>query len=181
MKKYILAAAALALLAANPAPAGPGVTPMLKMNTTYDFIFGSDFVLAAPFVERAPGTMYALVWQGTVKGDVNGVIRWWVELTPSGAFTSVGRFEIWGCTPMYPSPDCDFSNSDQLIMAGYETFAYVSDVDWEGKGIVTYANEEYAEWLGRRTTDGGYVNFVGGFPSGGEGWFTIYNRPSSKH
>ncbi len=181
MKKYLLGVAALLVLAASPVPAGQGVTPMLKMSTTYHFIFGSGFIPAAPFVERLPGIQYALVWQGTVEGDIDGVIRWWVELLPSGAFTSAGRFEIWDCEPVYPSPGCDFDSPDQLIMAGYETFGYVSDVDWEGKGIVSYANEEYAEWFGRRTTDGGYVDFVGGFPSYGEGYFTIYNRPSNKH
>ena len=41
--------------------------------------------------------------------------------------------------------------------------------------------EEYGEWFGRRIADGGYVNFVGGVPNDGEGWFTIYNRPSNKH
>ena len=67
-------------------------------------------------------------------------------------------------------------------MAGYETFGYVSDVDWRGKGIVTYANEEYAEWFGRRYTDGGYVELDdSGLLSHGEGWFTIYSRPSNKH
>jgi hypothetical protein len=181
MKKYLLGAAALALLAANAVPAGQGVTPVLRMDTTYHFILGSGFVPTAPFVERVPGTLYALVWQGTVQGDVEGVIRWWGELTPAGEFTSVGKWEIWDCMPEYPSPGCDFDSADQLIMAGYETFGYVSATDWEGKGIVTYANEEYAEWFGRRTTDGGYVDFVGGYPSYGEGYFTIYNRPSNKH
>lgn len=179
MKKYLLAAAAFALLAATSVPAGQGVTPILRMDTTYHFIFGSGFLPPAPFVDRLPGTQYALVWQGTVRGDINGVIRWWVELLPSGEFGSAGRWEIWDCEPDYPSPGCDFSNSAQLIMAGYETFGYVSDIDWEGKGIVTYANEDYAEWYGRRTTDGGYVDFEG-LPYG-EGYFNIYNRPSNKH
>ena len=69
-------------------------------------------------------------------------------------------------------------------MAGYDAFGYVSDVDWEGKGVVTYVNAaypEYAEWFGRRISDGGYVDFPGGVPSYGEGWFTIYNKPSNKH
>ena len=179
MRKLTLGAAALLLLLANPALAGQGVTPMLKMDTTYKFVFPSDIILAAQFVERA-GTQYALVWEGTVEGDVNGVIRWWVEVTAAGAFTAAGRWEIWDCAPEYPI-SCDYFDPDLLIMAGYETFRYVSDVDWEGKGIVTYANEDYAEWYGRRTTDGGYVELDGGVLSYGEGWFTILNRPSNKH
>jgi hypothetical protein len=179
MRKLIFGVAALLLLVAATASAGQGVTPMLKMQTTYKFIFPSDVIPAAPFAERI-GTMYALVWEGTVEGDVNGVIRWWVELTPAGAFTAAGRWELWDCAPEYPVA-CDYDDLGRLMMAGYETFGYVSDVDWKGKGIVTYANEEYAEWYGRRTNDGGYVDFSGGLPSYGEGWFTIYNKPSNKH
>ena len=181
MRKLLLGVAALVLLAASSAPAGGGVTPMLKMNTTYNFVFTTGFIPAAPFVERPSGTQYALVWYGTIQGDVNGVIRWWAEFTPAGEFTGAGRWEFWDCEPVYPSPDCDFNDPALLIMAGYEVFQYVSATDWEGKGIVTYANEEYAEWFGRRTTDGGWVAFEGGFPSHGQGPFTIYNRPSNKH
>ena len=165
MKKLIFGVAALLLLLANPALASKGVTPILKMQTTYKFVFPSDIIPAAPFAERV-GTLYALVWEGTIEGDVNGVIRWWVEFTPAGAFTAAGRWEIWDCAPEYPIV-CDSGDSGLLIM--------------EGKGIVTYANEEYADWYGRRTTDGGYVEFDGGLLSYGEGFFNILNRPSNKH
>jgi hypothetical protein len=170
MRKLIFGVAALLLLLASPAPAGQGVTPMLKMDTTYKFAFPSLFVPAAPFAERV-GILYALAWEGTVEGDVNGVIRWWVEFTGTG-FTAAGRWEIWDCVPEYPVV-CNYGDPALLIMAGYETFRYVSDIDWEGKGIVTYANEEFAEWYGRRTNDGGYVEFdAAGNLSYGEGWFT---------
>ena len=179
MKNLIIGLTALVFMAASPAPASEGVTPMLNMDTTYKFVFPSDFIPAAPFAERA-GISYALVWEGTIEGDVDGVIRWWVEFTGSG-FTAMGRFEVWDCVPEYPI-SCDYGDTELLLMAGYETFGYVSDVDWQGKGIVTYANEEYAEWYGRRYTDGGYIEFDdGGLLSGGEGWFTIYDRPSNKH
>ena len=130
---------------------------------------------AAQLPGRAPGTQWALAWEGTVRGDITGVIRWWIEFPP----TLAGRWEIWDCEPVYPASNCQ--DPAQLIMAGYETFGYVTDVDWKGKGIVTYTNEEYAEWYGRRTNDGGYVDFVGGLPSYGEGWFTILDRPANKH
>lgn len=32
-----------------------------------------------------------------------------------------------------------------------------------------------------RISHGGYVDFVDGVPIYGEGWFTIFNRPSNKH
>ena len=177
MKKIFIGITALALLVASPAPAGEGVTPMLEMNTTYHFMGLHPVIPAAPLA--GTGTQWALAWEGTIQGDVNGVIRWWVEFTPPDNIGSVGRWEIWDCEPVYPSPDCDFNDSEQLIMAGYDAFGYVSATDWEGKGIVTYANEQYAEWFGRRITDGGWVDFSG-LPYG-QGAFTIYNRPSNKH
>ena len=182
MRKLILGAAALLLLAASPASAGKGVTPMLKMHTTYNIVFGTDFIPMAPFPGREPATQWALTWEGTVQGDINGVIRWWAPFDPvTESFLGTGRFEIWDCAPEEPI-SCDYEDTSLLVMAGYEAFAYVSDVDWKGKGIVTYAREDYAEWLGRRYADGGYVDFLpGGFPCCGEGWFTIYNRPSNKH
>ena len=179
MKKFLFGVMALLFVAVGSASANEGVTPMLKMDTTYKFVFPSAIIPAAPFAERV-GTLYALAWEGTIKGDVDGVIRWWVEFN-GAAFLTAGRFEIWDCTSEYPIT-CDYSNPGLLIMAGYETFGYVSAVDWQGKGVVTYTNEEYADWYGRRYTDGGYVEFDdSGFPSFGEGWFTIYNRPSNKH
>ncbi len=180
MRKLLLGVAALVLLAASPAPADKGVTPMLKMNTTYHFVFGSAVIEAAPLPGRFPGTEWALVWEGTIQGDVNGVIRWWAEFSPVTAFTSVGRWELWDCAPEYPI-SCDYEDATLLMMAGYDAFGYVSATDWEGKGIVTYANEQYAEWFGRRITDGGWVAFVDGLPSYGEGQFRIYNTPSNKH
>ena len=179
MKKYLLGMAALLLLAASPASADKGVTPMLKMNTTYNFEL-SAFIPMAPFVERSLELQWALVWEGTIQGDVNGAMRWWVPFQADPeVFVGVARWEIWDCEPVYPSSDCVYSDPELLIMAGYESWGYVSDTDWEGKGVVTYANEQYAEWFGRRITDGGWVDFSG-LPYGG-GLFTIYNRPSNKH
>jgi len=183
MRKLLLGVVALVLLAASPAQADKGVTPMLKMDTTYHFMFLNPQIPVAPLPGRLTGFQWALAWEGTIQGDINGVIRWWAEGDPfvlPPVLTGVGRWEIWNCDPAYPI-DCDYNDLTLLIMAGYDAFGYVSDTDWEGKGIVTYANEQYAEWFGRRITDGGWVDFVGGAPSYGEGWFTIYNRPSNKH
>lgn len=182
MKQLILGLAALVLLGAGPAQANEGVTPVLKMDTTYDFQFFSPEILAATFPGR-PAAVWAFAWEGTVKGDINGVIRWWVELPTFTATSFVGRWEIWDCKPIYPAEDCE--KPDQLIMAGYDAGGYVSPTDWVGKGVVTYVGanylEEYGEWFGRRIADGGYVRFASGFPSYGEGWFTIFNTPSNKH
>ena len=179
MKKFLLVLTALVLLVAGiPAQANDGVTPMLKMNTTYHFMGLAPVIPAAPLAGRPPGAEWALAWEGTIQGDVNGVIRWWAEFAPP-ILTGVGRWEIWDCEPVYPI-DCNYDDPALLIMAGYDAFGYVSATVWEGKGIVAYANEQYAEWWGRRITDGGWVDFDA-IPFYGEGPFVIYNRPSNKH
>jgi hypothetical protein len=185
MKKILAGIILLGLLIASPAPAGKGVTPMLKMQTTYNFVFFRfDFLPASPFVERTEDIVWALVWEGTIHGDIEGVIRWWVEFDQdSGEFGGLGRWEIWDCESVYPSSGCDFYNPDLLIMAGHDAFAYVSGNEWAGKGIVAYARDDYAEWMGHRITDGGYVDYdeITSFPVYGEGPFVIYDRPSHKH
>ena len=178
MNKFLAGIILLGLLIANPAPAGEGVTPMLKMDTTYHFMGLDPMIPAAPLPGMLPGTGWGLAWEGTIQGDVNGVIRWWAEFAPPD-LTGVGRWEIWDCEPVYPI-NCNYDDPALLIMAGYDAFGYVSLIDWEGKGIVTYANEDYAEWWGRRITDGGWVDFDA-IPFYGEGLFVIYNRPSNKH
>ena len=174
MKMILVGTILLGLLIANPAPAGEGVTPMLKMNTTYLFMGFEPMMPAASLPGRLPGAQWALAWEGTIEGDVNGVIRWWVEYPP----TFVGRWELWDCAPEYPII-CDYEDA-QLLMAGYDAFGYITAIDWEGKGTVTYTRPDYAEWFGHRITDGGWVDFDA-IPWYGEGHFVIYNRPSNKH
>jgi len=179
MKKFMLAITVLVFMAASPAPAKQGVTPMLKMKTTYHFMALSPTIEAAALPGRAEGTLWALAWEGTVQGDINGVIRWWAEFVPPDVLTGVGRWELWDCAPEYPI-SCDYEDA-QLIMAGTDAFGYVTAVDWEGKGIVTYTRTDYSGWFGRRITDGGWVDFDA-IPSWyGEGYFVIYNKPSNKH
>ena len=178
MKKTLIGIVLLGLLIANPVLADKGVTPMLKMDTTYHFMLLDPMIPAAPLPGRLAGTQWALAWEGTIQGDVNGVIRWWAEFAPPN-LTGVGRWEIWDCEPVYPI-NCNYDDPFLLTMAGTDAFGYVSPTVWEGKGIVTYANEQYAEWFGRRITDGGWVDFEA-IPWYGEGYFVIYNRPSNKH
>ncbi len=178
MMKILIGILFSGLLIATPVLADKGVTPMLKMDTTYYFMLLDPMIPAAPLPGRPPGTQWALAWEGTIQGDVNGVIRWWAEFAPPD-LTGVGRWEIWDCEPVYPI-ECNYDDPVLLIMAGNDAFGYVSPTDWEGKGIVTFANEQYTEWFGRRITDGGWVDFDA-IPWYGEGYFVIYNRPSNKH
>ena len=94
MKKTLLGVLALGLLIVSPAQADSGVTPMLKMDTTYHFMFFNPTMPAAQLPGRAPGTQWAFAWEGTVRGDINGVIRWWIEFRGS-----MGDLGLRTCLP----------------------------------------------------------------------------------
>jgi hypothetical protein len=181
MKKIFIGMTALALLVASPAPAGD-LAPWLKSDTAYYFVGGQGIFR---------DTSWLLAWEGTIQGDVNGVIRWWVDVAEAAFPNYVGRWELLDCD--YPvEPDfCPYDGITNVIMAGYSAGATVEVVDgiaeWSGKGVVTFVGDpQYAKWFGRRTTEGEWYNFVdvgGGqlSPNYGEGPFMIYDRPSNKH
>ena len=106
-----------------------------------------------------------LAWEGTISGDINGVIQWWM-----GPMSTIGhvshyvyRVEIW--------------NSDKTVLllageqAGSTTAAPGKDPVWRGKGMVTEASAEFEEWIGRQTYEDGNVNWD--FPWSGSGIFRI--------
>ena len=178
MNKFLAGIILLGLLIANPAPADKGVTPMLKMNTAYYFVG-----------DQVRDLSWLLAWEGTIQGDVNGVIRWWVDLDEWFPPDYVTRWEVLECNLDDPS-SCP--HDALVIMAGYSAGTNLLPpvdgfVEWSGKGVVTFVSAEpeyaqYAEWFGRRTTEGGWYSLdEGGNPTDGVGPFMIYDRPSNKH
>ena len=180
MKKYLLGMAALLLLAASPVLASDNA-PWLKSHITYNFAATSGEV--NPCFDPA----WTLAWEGTIAGDVNGVLRWWVDFSEAGYPNYVGRWEVLDDDPVYPKETCE--PDETVIMAGYSAgtnFAPVDGVaEWSGKGIVTFVSAgypQYAKWFGRRTIEGGWYNFAApGLPNYGEGTLMIFDRPSNKH
>jgi hypothetical protein len=179
MKKIFIGITALALLVASPAPAGDNA-PWLESYTTYYFV-------------GVPGSdpSWLLAWEGTIQGDVNGVIRWWLHLAEWFEPDYVTRWEVLDCEPDDPS-SCP--HDALVIMAGYSAGTNLLPpvdgfIEWSGKGIVTFIVDDelypqyakYAKWFGRRTTEGGwYSPDEEGNPTG-VGPFMIYDRPSNKH
>ena len=111
MIKIITGILLLGLVIVNPASANEGVTPMLKMDTTYHFMGFSQPTAAAELPGRPGGSQWGLAWTGSILGDVDGVIRWWAEFYPNPdpdpeadpvILTGVGRWEIWDCDPDDP-------------------------------------------------------------------------------
>jgi hypothetical protein len=114
--------------------------------------------------------MRLLGWQGTVSGDIEGVIKWWmvVPFKYSGQVNHFeARWEIWNI------------EETDLLLAG-EEFGSTTDRPgkngvWRANGVVTEAHEDYNEWVGRQMHDGGEFIWVipGLLPSNGWGEFRI--------
>jgi len=114
-----------------------------------------------------------LVWEGTISGDIEGEILYWFYLgppnVPDTAHVSFyeARWEIW--------------DGDELLMAGESAGTTAlnlveprppgKDGIWRGKGIVTEAYVNFADWIGRQTYEGGNVDWD--FPYSGSGIFRI--------
>lgn len=110
-----------------------------------------------------------LVWDGTISGDIEGEIKYWIYLDggppnmPETARSSFyeARWEIW-------------DGFDLLLAgesAGQTAYPPGKDGIWRGKGIVTEAYGDFADWIGRQTYEGGNVNLD--FPYSGSGIFRI--------
>jgi hypothetical protein len=110
-----------------------------------------------------------LVWEGTISGDIEGEILYWFDLSggppnmPETAYSSFyeARWEIW--------------DGDDLLLAGESAGQTATppgkDGIWRGKGIVTEAYGDFADWIGRQVYEGGNVNWA--FPYSGSGIFRI--------
>ena len=115
-----------------------------------------------------------LAWEGTVSGDIEGVIRWWM-VVPFPVVGQVSKFadarwEIWDET------------GTVLILAGYEAGTTTNRPGktgvWRANGVVTYVNSDYLDvdtWFGRRVHDGGEFEWVvqGEVPDWGWGKFRV--------
>ncbi len=110
-----------------------------------------------------------LAWEGTISGDINGVIKWWMGPMSTNGHTSnyVYRVEIW--------------NSDKTVLllagenAGSTTAELGKDAFWRGKGIITEASAEFEDWIGRQVFESGQATWAipGVLPDHGVSTFLI--------
>jgi hypothetical protein len=111
-----------------------------------------------------------LVWIGGIHGDIEGVILWWFDLTGS---------RDTGVVKHYVAKWEIYDSEDNVLLVGDSTGTTATppgkDGIWRGNGIVTEAYEEFEDWIGRKTYEGGNVTWVipGLLPLGGEGIFGI--------
>ncbi len=108
-------------------------------------------------------------WQGTVSGDINGVIKWWMVLpmsTTGQASHYEERFEIWNAA------------ETELLLAGDDagttTVRHGKNSNWRTSGTVTYAGPGYEDWDGRRVHQQGTFTWAeDGAPEAGSGTFRV--------
>jgi uncharacterized protein (TIGR02246 family) len=147
-------------LADDAALGVPKPAPALAGTTEHEFVGHLEIV-------DDKGRL--LAWEGTISGDINGVIQWWMgPMSTIGHVSSyVYRVEIW--------------NSDKTVLllageqAGSTTAAPGKDLVWRGKGIVTEASAEFEEWIGRQVYESGHATWAipGVLPDYGVSTFLI--------
>ena len=169
MKKLIsigtIAVLALALLVVSgtvSADESEKPAPTLTGTTEYDFV-GLDGIF------DDEGRL--LCWEGTISGDINGVIKWWMGpmSTTGQASHYVDRFEIW---------DSDEDDAELLLAVdeeGTTTVCHGKNTVWRANGIVTEAYGEFEDWIGCETHNSGDATWIipGVLPLDGEGTFRV--------
>jgi hypothetical protein len=115
-----------------------------------------------------------LAWEGPTSGDIDGVIRWWMEIP----------FEVRGQVTHFANARWEILDETGtfLILEGYEAGTTTNRPNktgvWRANGIVTYVNPDYLDvetWFGRRIHDGGEFEWVipGELPDWGWGNFRV--------
>ena len=170
MKKLSLVLVALALLLALlPAGMAQAEKPAPSLTSTIDYWFVGHLGITDP-EERL------LVWEGTISGDIEGVMLWWFVLgggppnMPDAAHVSFyeARGEIWDDNPLI--------NPGANLLLAVESSGVTAkppgkDGIWNGHGIVTEAYGAFTGWDGRQVYETGNVNWD--FPYSGTGIYRI--------
>lgn len=169
MRNFFVVAMLMALIVPAAVPADDD-TSQLESDTHYYLAVSQDRRKAS----------WLLAWEGTVQGDITGVIRWWADTAEGVPPNYVTRWEILDC-PLDDPSSCPHDPA-LVIMAGYSAGTNFSPVDgvtkWLGKGVVTFVGPEhpqYAKWFGHRTKEGG--SYTQRDRPEGHGGFTIYDTP----
>jgi len=107
-----------------------------------------------------------LVWEGSIRGDIEGVIQWWIgEVTTTGG---VSHYD----------DRCVILDSDgELLLAvdevGSTTTRDGQDPIWRTNGVVTDGSGGFEDWIGRQTHADGNVEFPPDELPSGMGTFRV--------
>lgn len=147
------------VLADNGANQAPKSAPVLTGTTEYDFVGYLG-------VFDAEGRL--LAWEGTISGDIEGIIQWWVPVP----------FATTGQVSHYDARLVVLDAAGELLLAGDEagstTVRHGKNSIWCTNGTVTDASEEFEDWLGRRVHEEGSFMWVApGLPGHGDSTFRV--------
>ncbi len=111
-----------------------------------------------------------LAWNGTVSGDINGEIFWWMYILDKKC-PQVTHFadDIWEIL--------DSETGEPLLRGdehGTTTIRHGKNSVWRSNGVVTEAYGDFAIWLGRNAHISGHFTWIfPGFPDSGSGIMRI--------
>ena len=144
--------------------AGVNAAPPVNATTEYAFV---------GHLEQFDDEGRLLAWEGTISGDIEGVIRWWmvVPFSITGQVTHFEeKWEIW-----------DGDEDDAVLcLEGYNAGTTTNRPGktgvWRSNGMVTKvgpACPELDEWLGGHMHESGEFSWIvqGEFPEKGTGIF----------
>ena len=154
----VLALALLLVLGTVMADNAKKPAPSLRCTTDYWW------------VRENPPDPFPGHWEGTISGDIEGVIIWPPGTDPMrfAGQTShyVGSFQIW-----------DATETELLLTgegAGSTTVRHGRDSIWRSNGIVEGAGVGWEDWIGCRVHQDGHFEWAApGIPDFGTGTFRV--------
>ncbi len=111
-----------------------------------------------------------LCWNGTVSGDINGDVFWWMYILDKKC-PQVTHFadDIWEIL--------DSETGEPLLRGdehGTTTIRHGKNSVWRSNGIVTGASDDFVDWIGCRVhQEGHFTWFAPGIPDHGTGTFRV--------
>jgi hypothetical protein len=160
MKKSILVLLILVLLLALIPIGMAQAKKPFRATTTHTFV---GTVVDGRFI----------FWEGEITGDIEGTIRWWGD---PGGLQVTGQASHYDMFLEIVKID-EFGNEHVLLAgedSGTTTARHGKNSNWRTNGIVTYADEDFASWLGRHVHQSGHFWWTaGGAPEAGTSIFRI--------
>lgn len=153
MKKKIGLLLAVALVTAA-LPAG-----LAQARAPLSGVIEYEQVLAPTF----DGT-YLLAWEGTISGDIEGCVEWWIDTATWTAWPYILAGEPVPNATHYTEYVVVFNCQTRemyLEMLGYGNgTTTLANASWRDNGVVIGAYGEFSEWEGRRVHQRGTVTFT---------------------
>ena len=158
MKRTLTLLLAVTLLAALPVAAAQADAPV-RSTTSHDLVFPPVF-----------DGDYMLAWQGTISGDIEGTIEWWIDTT---TWTAMLRPDSPAQASHYSMKTVIKDGEGALLIETLEKgTTTMANQTWRANGVVTKAYGDYAHLAGRQVHERGEFR-TDVFPWKGDSTFRI--------